>query len=84
MVRVETANTNGRIGWCIEGHDLAASKLVAFRDKDREFVRVLMRENYVEHSLLKSRVLNLPLTKDEKKRLVTWIDITSGDLRRPT
>lgn len=84
MVRVETANTNGRIGWCIEGHDLAASKLVAFRDKDREFVRVLMRENYVDHSLLKSRVLNLPLTKDEKKRLVTWIDITSGDLRRPT
>jgi hypothetical protein len=31
MVRVETANTNGRIGWCIEGHDLAASQLVALK-----------------------------------------------------
>ena len=48
-VKVETPATDGKIGWCIEGHDLfAASKLVTFREKDREFVRVLMRENYVK------------------------------------
>src|SRR5215467_11305491 len=42
MIKVQTAATNGKVGWCIEGHDLAASKLAAFREKDREFVRVLL------------------------------------------
>lgn len=40
-VPVRNASTRGNTGWCLEGHDLAASKLVAYRDKDREFVRVL-------------------------------------------
>ncbi|MTI89082.1 MAG: hypothetical protein FH748_14080 [Balneolaceae bacterium] len=31
-----------KIGWCVEAHDLAASKLMAFREKDREFVRKLL------------------------------------------
>lgn len=34
-VPVENAGTNGARGECIEAHDLAASKLAAFRDKDR-------------------------------------------------
>ena len=33
--------TNGKTGWCVETHDLAASKLVAYRQKDRDFVRQL-------------------------------------------
>jgi len=43
-VRLANENTRGNIGWCVEGHDLAASKLAAFRDKDRDFVRVLLQE----------------------------------------
>ena len=35
-------STRGNTGWCIEAHDLAASKLVAYREKDRDFVRVLL------------------------------------------
>jgi hypothetical protein len=34
--------TNGKTGWCVEAHDLAASKLVAYRQKDRNFVRLLL------------------------------------------
>lgn len=37
-------STNGKTGWCIEAHDLAASKLVAYREKDRNFVRILLIE----------------------------------------
>jgi hypothetical protein len=33
-VKVQNKNTRDFIGWCIEVHDLAASKLVAFREKD--------------------------------------------------
>jgi hypothetical protein len=36
--------TGSGTGWCVEAHDVAASKLVAFRDKDRDFVRVLIAE----------------------------------------
>ncbi len=35
VIKVQSENTRQCIGWCIEAHDLAASKLVAFRDKDR-------------------------------------------------
>ena len=39
-IRVEHARrTRGHVGLCLETHDLAVSKLVAYRDKDRDFVR---------------------------------------------
>src|SRR6202022_2414100 len=46
-VKVQNKNTREFIGWCVEAHDLAASKLAAFRDKDRDFVRVLLAEEMV-------------------------------------
>ncbi len=35
----DPVKTRGKTGLCIEVHDLAASKLAAYREKDREFVR---------------------------------------------
>jgi uncharacterized nucleotidyltransferase DUF6036 len=40
--KVSNSNTRGKIGRCIEAHDLAVSKLVAFRPKDLDFVRILL------------------------------------------
>ena len=45
--KLQNANTMGFIGWCLEGHDLAASKLAAVRDKDLDFGRVLLGEALV-------------------------------------
>jgi len=81
MVKVSTPGTNGKIGWCIEGHDLAASKLVAFRDKDREFVRVLLREGYVKPAELIARVRTLTVDDKLRERILRWIDITARELR---
>ncbi len=39
--------THGNIGRCLEAHDLAASKLAAFRPKDRDFVRTLLVEEMI-------------------------------------
>lgn len=45
--RVCNSNTRGKTGLCVEAHDLAVSKLVAFRPRDLDFVRVLLAEELV-------------------------------------
>lgn len=44
------------IGWCVEVHDLATSKLIAFREKDRVFVRRLLLEGMIEAGKLIKRI----------------------------
>ncbi len=61
LVPVHNENTGGATGWCLEVHDLAASKLAAGREKDLDFVRVLLREKMVLADTLAERVANLPL-----------------------
>lgn len=60
-------------GYCIEGHDLAASKLVAFREKDREFVRVLLVEQMIEPATLMERIASLPVSSAQRDRIVAWV-----------
>ena len=45
LVRIENSNTDGYAGLCLEVHDLALSKYVAGREKDREFTRELARHH---------------------------------------
>lgn len=45
LVRLANENTGGAVGWCLEPHDLAFSKLVARREKDLRFVAGLLRFN---------------------------------------
>jgi hypothetical protein len=60
LVPLVNANTGGATGWCLEVHDLAVSKLVAGREKDLDFVRVLVRERMVDSTVLQERVTMLP------------------------
>ena len=55
VVVVDTPNTNGFRGLCLEPTDLAVSKLAAARPKDIEFVRVLLREHVVAPDTLRTR-----------------------------
>ena len=43
LVKLTNDNTGGAIGWCLEPHDLAFSKLAARREKDLAFVAALLR-----------------------------------------
>jgi hypothetical protein len=65
LVKVCNPNTGGATGWCLEVHDLAASKLVAGRDKDLEFVAVLLRERMADPDTLAQRVAALPLAGEQ-------------------
>jgi hypothetical protein len=79
--KVCTAGTRGNIGWCLDGADLAASKLAAFREKDREFVRILLREQYITARKLIGRIRLLPQTGERTLTLVKWVDLTAKELR---
>lgn len=77
-IRVRNENTRGCSGWCLEAHDLAASKLAAFRDKDREFVRELLAAELIKPARLVERVRRLPLAKEDRERLALWVRKTAA------
>jgi len=56
LVRVENSNTGGYAGLCLEVHDLALSKYVAGREKDREFTRELARHGMTDKKTLLRRL----------------------------
>jgi len=64
LLPIHNENTGGATGWCLEVHDLAASKLVAGRQKDLDFVRLLLSEKMVSAKTLASRVEALALPRD--------------------
>ena len=73
-------STSGKTGFCIEVHDLAASKLAAYREKDKEFVRGLLIENMIDHLTLAERVSSLDIEEQLRERLLLWLDITVEEL----
>ena len=50
LVKVSSENTGGAIGWCLDPHDIAYSKLAARREKDIAFVAALIRHKLVRPS----------------------------------
>jgi len=81
IVRVrDRIGTRGNTGLCLEGHDLAASKLAAFRDKDRDFVRVLLKEHLIKATTLAARIRTLPIGAELRNRLLIWVKATAEGL----
>lgn len=76
-IRIKNANTRQTEGLCVEAHDLAISKLIAFREKDRDFVRVLVTEKLVSPRKLLLRLRQLPqhtrATQEVRTQVETWI-----------
>lgn len=63
LVRVSNANTNGFSGLCLEVHDLAVSKYVAGREKDREFTHELAKRRMIEKAILLARLHVTPISE---------------------
>ncbi len=74
-------STHGNTGLCIEVHDLAASKLAAYREKDRDFVRLLLIEKLIEARILSERIRKMELEENLSSRLIAWIQNTSEELQ---
>jgi len=81
LIKVQNANTaapEGRpefTGWCLEKHDLCASKLCAFREKDINFVSALLDAGLVYAGTIAERMRNLPDDKATKAdRALPWLN----------
>jgi hypothetical protein len=68
-VKVQNANTDLKIGYCLEPHDLAASKLAAGREKDFDFVSAMLTAGLIDREVLKVRVTLLPIATSHKEGL---------------
>jgi hypothetical protein len=79
-VVVKNKATRHNTGYCLETHDLAASKLVAFREKDRDFVRTLLVEGLASAGTLLERISALPIENEDELRMSRWVEATSGEL----
>ena len=56
VIAVCNENTRGYTGECPEAHDLAVSKLAAGREKDMDFVRVLLANHLVSVDTINERI----------------------------
>lgn len=84
VVKIQNENTDLKIGYCLEPHDLAASKLAAGREKDWQFVEVMLQNRIVDGTVLKERIGQLPIPPADKKRLGLWVNArTQQEQRRP-
>lgn len=71
--KVQDYMDENNIGWCVEAHDLAASKLIAYREKDISFVRTLLLEQLVNAQTLKDRIKMVQSDKSLKERALNWL-----------
>ena len=78
LVKVQNQNTDLKIGYCLEPHDLAASKLAAARPKDFEFVKTMIKHGLVETDLLCARIGTLPLPQARRTELQDWVKRCHG------
>lgn len=80
-VPVRNTNTRNNTGWCVELHDLAASKLVAYREKDLEFVRALISYDLITPKKLRLRIAQLPQAPTDPERTPRLQDWFSNTLQ---
>jgi len=84
LVKVQNANTDLKIGYCLELHDLAASKLAAGREKDFEFVKAMFDHKMIDTETLQQRVASLDVDEKIKYICKGWIDQQTRRTKRST
>lgn len=67
--RIQNANTNGRVGYCLDLVDLFLSKAVAGREKDREFCVALLAFGHVTADQALALVPSMPIDEPQQRRL---------------
>lgn len=67
--RVQNANTNHRVGYCLDVVDLFLSKAAAGREKDREFCMALLEHRHVTLARVLELLPTMPVDANEQRRL---------------
>src|SRR5437773_4753379 len=82
LIPFRTKATGGITGWCLEPHDLAASKLAAGRAKDLEYVGTLIEHGLIKRATLNHRIISLPLVPSHIEQRAALVK--TGFRRRPS
>ena len=62
---------------CLDKEDLCVAKLVAFREKDRNFVAALLKTNLVDADLIAERLSTIPPEHATAvEQALTWLTST--------
>jgi hypothetical protein len=70
---VQNQNTDQKVAYCLEPHDLAVSKLVAGREKDGPFVAAMLRHGIISGATLRQRLAALEVEPGTRERLDRWL-----------
>ncbi len=73
LIKVQSNGTNNKIGYCLEAHDIAASKAIAGREKDKEFVREMINLNLINPETLRERIIALPVEDARIAVTLSWL-----------
>lgn len=84
LIPFRTKRTGGVTGWCMELHDVVASKLAAGRDKDMEYVRALLATELLNCLVLENRVASLPVSEKSRKEILRLIKRLLREARKGT
>lgn len=69
LVPIQNENTRGAIGWCLEVHDLAVSKLAAGRGKDLDYLAALFRHHLAQPAVVQERLALTTFPKSDDRAL---------------
>lgn len=73
LVEFRVASSEPAIGWCLEPHDLALSKLAVHREKDYEFVSALLDEGLLDAEIMTARLPSMDIPSASRNRISAWI-----------
>ena len=81
LVRVQSEQTEGRVGFCLDVLDLFLSKCAANREKDRVFNRALLAHGYVSVEAALARLPDMPLDKGRKTAIANLISRLAEEIK---
>lgn len=74
LVRHRNRATAPGAGLCLERHDCVASKLAAFREKDREFAAALIDARLVDRRIVMDRIRQIDdMNPRLRERILSWL-----------
>jgi hypothetical protein len=69
LIPFRTPRTGGVTAWCLDPHDLFASKLVAWRQKDQQFLRSMLKHKLAKTGIVLKRIEDLPVSPSSRMQL---------------
>ena len=76
-----TPRTGGVTAWCLEPHDLFVSKLAAWREKDQQFLRAMLKHKLAKPLIVLNRIEDLPVSAARREELKQLVEELVGETR---